>query len=54
MKKISLKVLLLVASLVLAPTSMKAQEETADSVSNDGLATDVFASLIIAEPSNDI
>ena len=54
MKKISLKVLLLVASLMLAPTSMKAQEEVADSVSNDGLATDVFASLIIAEPSNDI
>lgn len=54
MKKISLYVLLLVAGLAVAPTQMKAQEETADSVSNDGLATDVFASLIIAEPSNDI
>jgi len=56
MRNISLYVLLLVASLELAPSQMKAQEETADSVSNDGggLATDVFASLIIAEPSNDI
>lgn len=56
MRKISLYVLLLVAGLVLAPTQMKAQEENADSVSNDegGLATDVFASFIIAEPSNDI
>ena len=56
MKDISLYVLLLVASLVLAPLQMKAQKESTDSVSNDegGLATDVFASLIIAEPSNDI
>lgn len=56
MKKILLYVMLLVAGQVLAPTEMKAQEENADSVSNDegGLATDVFASLIIAEPSNDI
>ena len=56
MKEISLYALLLVASLVLAPLQMKAQEESADSVSNDegGLATDVFASLIIAEPNNDI
>ena len=56
MKTITHYVLLLVASLVLAPLQMKAQVESADSVSNDGggLATDVFASLLIAEPSNDI
>jgi len=56
MKKILLYVMLLVAGQVLAPTEMTAQEENADSVKNDGggLATDVFASLIIAEPSNDI
>lgn len=56
MRKISLYASLLVASLVLAPSQMKAQEVNTDSVSNDGggLATDVFASLIIAEPGNDI
>ena len=42
MKDISLYVLLLVASLVLAPLQMKAQKESTDSVSNDegGLAFD--------------
>ena len=56
MKKITLYVSLLVASLVLAPLQLMAQEENIDSVANDagGLATDVFASFIIAEPSNDI
>ena len=56
MKNIKLYVSLLVASLVLAPVQLMAQEEIIDSVANDGggLATDVFASLIIAEPSNDI
>ena len=56
MKNFLLYVSLLVASFVLAPLQMKAQDERPDSVANDvgGLATDVFASLIIAEPSNDI
>lgn len=56
MKNITLYVSLLVVSLVLAPVQLMAQEEIIDSVANDGggLATDVFASLIIAEPSNDI
>ena len=56
MKKITLYVSLLVASLLLAPLQLMAQEENIDSVANDagGLATDVFASFIIAEPSNDI
>ena len=56
MKKITLYISLLVASLVLSPSQLTAQNENVDSVANDGggLATDVFASLIIAEPSDDI
>ena len=56
MKKIALFVSLLAAILVNAPLQLMAQEESIDSVANDGggLATDVFASFIIAEPSNDI
>lgn len=56
MKKIALFVSLLAAILVNAPLQLMAQEESIDSVANDGggLAMDVFASFIIAEPSNDI
>lgn len=56
MKNISLYLSLLVATLLLSPLQLTAQQQNADSVATDagGLATDIFASLIIAEPSNDI
>ena len=56
MKNISLYLSLLVATLLHSPLQLTAQQQNADSVATDadGLATDIFASLIIAEPSNDI
>lgn len=56
MKNITIYVCLLVSSFVFAPLRLMAQGENVDSVANEvgGLATDVFASLLIAEPSNDI
>lgn len=57
MKCFTLKIAsLFVTCFLLAPLQLCAQEEGVDSVANEGggLVTDVFASLIIAEPSNDI